>query len=357
MPGVDPEIGSSMLRLWVAAGSAALLVAACAMAYGSARTRNVGRMSVIALGAVLGAAMAWAFLNTAATRDQDAERRALETRAAELNVQALAPGSPLACLDGLAGDSVEAACEKAIFASPATVASATSYAAARLALLADMTAYAKHGGADIDGVMVPLRHSLETDRYGFVARALAARDGCTSQNCKALALLHDAGKVRADLSGQTLDRYLEHYLTVWNQAPDGPPANLASAGPGAPGERKVMVNIDFPTAASIPPVSIMNPEPPRSAAAGTAAAAESNSHAAPAAKSRKAAAKSAPQTASAPPAEALQVDPVWIPAAASMAPQPAAAAPQPAPGAPAPVQLNPFPTPPEASAGGPQRTQ
>ncbi len=364
MPGVVPEIGSSVLRLWVAAGSAALLVAVCAMAFGWTQTRSAARLSIVALGAVLGATMAWAFLNTATMRDQDAERRALESRAAELNIRTLAPGSPLACLDGLAGESVEAACERAIFANPATVASATSYAAARLALLADMTAYAKQGGADIDGVLVPLRRSLEADRYGFVAHALAVRDGCTSQNCKVLGLLHDSSKVRANLSGQTLDRYLDHYLTVWNQAPDNAPVNLTSAAPGAPpqpgapGERKVMVNIDFPTAASIPPVSIMNPEPPRPAAAAATPAAEPNPHAAPPAKSRKAAAKSAPQTASAPPMEAAPpVDPVWIPATASTAPQPPAAAPPLAPAVTAPVQLNPFPTPPQAAAGATQPTQ
>jgi hypothetical protein len=358
MLAVVPDIGSSVLRLWIAAGSAALLVAACAMAFGWTQTRSVVRMSIIALGAVLGATMAWAFLNAATMRDRDAERRALETRAAQLNIQALAPGSPLACLDGLAGDNVETACEKAIFATPATVASATSYAAARLALLADMVAYAKQSGDDIDGILVPLRRALETDRFGFVAHALAVRDGCTSQNCKALALLRDASKVRANLSGETLDRYLEHHLTAWNQAPDSATANVASASPGAAGEHKI-VNIDFPTAASIPPVSIMNPEPPRPGAPAAAAAAEPNSRAAAGSKSRKTAAKSAPQAAPPPPpAEAApQVDPVWSPTTASTAPQPPAAAPQPVPAVTGPVQLNPFQAPPQASVGGTQPTQ
>ncbi len=326
MPGVVPEIGSSALRLWVAAGSAAMLVALCAMAYSWVQTKNLARLGVVALGAVLGGAMAWAFLNGAATRDEDAERRALQTRAAELNIQALAPGSALACLDGLAGEDVEAACEKALFASPAVVVSATSYAASRLALLADMMVYAKHGGGDIDNVMAPLRRSLEIDRYGFVAHALAARDGCTSENCKALALLHDAGKVRANLSGGTLDRYLEHYVAVWNRPPESPVAGASSPKPGEAANLPPhhMVNIDFPTAASIPPVSIMNPEPSRPAGAAGAAA-EPNAHPRPTSKSRKPAGKSAPQTAAAPAPEAApQVDPVWIPATPSTAPQPPA---------------------------------
>ncbi len=225
MFGLDPDIGSSALRLWVAAGSAALLVFVCALAFDWTRTRTVARVSVVVVGALLGATLAWAFLNAATVRDQSAERRALEARATELNVQALAPGSPLACLDGLAGDNVEAACERALFATPATVATATTYAAARLSLLADMAAYTRRGGGNIDGALQPLRRALQSDRFGFVAHMLAVRDGCTSENCTALALLQDPSKVRANLSGQTLDRYFDHYLTAWAQSPSVPVAD------------------------------------------------------------------------------------------------------------------------------------
>ena len=65
MFGVDPDIGSSALRLWVAAGSAALLVFVCALAFDWTRTRTVARISVVVVGAVLGATLAWAFLNAA----------------------------------------------------------------------------------------------------------------------------------------------------------------------------------------------------------------------------------------------------------------------------------------------------
>src|SRR5271163_1871147 len=164
MFGADPDVGDSALRLWVAAGSAALLVCVCALAFDLIRTRIVARIGVIALGAVLGATLAWAFLNGASDRDRSAERRDLEMRAAELDTQSLAPGSPLACLNGVAGDDVEAACEKALFAGPATVATATSYASARLALLTDMVAYTNRGGSDVDSALVPLRRSLEADR-------------------------------------------------------------------------------------------------------------------------------------------------------------------------------------------------
>ncbi len=367
MLGVDPDIGSSALRLWVAAGSAALLVFLCTVAFNTARTRNVTRLGVVVVGAALGAVLAWAFLDGASVRDQGADRRALELRAAELDARAITPGSSLACLDGLAGDSVEAACEKALFAAPATVAAASSYVAARLALLADTAAYIQRGGTHIDGVLLPLQRSLESDRFGFVAHTLALRDSCTSVNCKGLSLLRDPSRVRANLSGQTLDRYLDRYVTVWAQNPDVPVADAASsqapAQPGAQGQHKVLVDIDFPTASSIPAVSIMNPEPkgPMTAAAAAAAVtagADTNAQAAapapPPRLARKPAKTAAAQSAAAPP-PAAPVDPVWSPGATLASPPPGAA-PAPPAGA-GPVQLNPFPAQPEASAGAPAHPQ
>jgi len=313
MFGGDSEIGSSALRL---------LVVAC--------------VAVAAAGAT-----AWVLLGQQeqTSRDREADRRALEIRAQELTARALAPGSPLACLDAVAGDSVDAACEKALFASPSTVAAASSYAAARLELLTEMVAYVRHGGAAIDGVLRPLRRSVEADSFGFLAHVLAVRDGCNSQNCQALDVLRDAGRVRANLSGQTLERYLDRYATAWAQTPDSP-VPVADAGatsraaaapqPGAPGQRK-MVNIDFPTAASIPPVSIMNPEPGTKPSPPAGAAAAANATAAPSKRTRKQATNTPPAAAPSPPAETLspagQADPVWTPApqAAPAAPTQAAA--------------------------------
>jgi hypothetical protein len=348
MVGVDSEMASSVLRLWIAAGSAAVLVAICAVAFTGLRT-NAARAGVVALGALVGVAMMWALLGSPIAQDHGADRRALEMRAQELTARTLAPGSALACLDAVAGENVDAACEKALFASAATVAAATSYAAARLELLSDMAAYVKHGGRDIDGALLPLRHSLETDAYGFVAHALAVRDGCTSQNCKALEVLRDASRVRANLNGQTLDRYLDRYLTAWALQPDGPVADAAPQSqptyqPGAPGQRK-MVNIDFPTAASIPPVSIMNPEPGTKPAPAGAAVSAANPNppastaatasAPPSKKPRKQAANppaQAPPPAAAPTPAAVveQPDPVWTPAPPAPPAQAAATAPAPA---------------------------
>jgi hypothetical protein len=360
MFGVDSEMAGSLLRLWIAAGSAAVLVAICAVAFNALRT-NAARSGIVALGALVGVAMIWTLLGGPVAQDHGADRRALELRAQELTARTLAPGSALACLDAVAGENVDAACEKALFASAATVAAATSYAAARFELLSDMAAYVKHGGRDIDGALLPLRHSLEADAYGFLAHALAVRDGCTSQNCKALDVLADASRVRANLSGQTLDRYLDRYLTAWALQPDGP-GSVADAAtqsqptyqPAGPGPHK-MVNIDFPTAASIPAVSIMNPEPGTKPAPAAASAASANPNpqaptaSAPLAKkSRKQAAippphAPAPTASPAPAAVVEQPDPVWTPAPPAQA---AATAPAPAAnftsGGAGPVQLIPF---------------
>jgi hypothetical protein len=136
---------------------------------------------------------------------------------------------------------------------------------------------------------------------------------------------------------------------VWALQPDGP-APVADAAtqnqptyqPGGPGPRKT-VNIDFPTAASIPPVSIMNPEPgtkPTPAVPAVSAAnpnppasTAATASAPPSKKPRKQAANPpaqapAPAASPAPATVVEQPDPVWTPAtpaqAAATAPAPAA---------------------------------
>jgi hypothetical protein len=299
------------------------------------------------LGAILGAAIAWSSLDRSAGRSNDADRRALELRAEELTAHSLAPGSALPCLDALAGEDVETACEKSLFASPTTVAIATSYVAARLALLSDIVTYVNRGGGDIDTTLLPMRRSLETDRFGFLAHALAVRDGCTSQNCKALVVLSDASRVRAHLSAGTLDRYLDHYLTAWAQPSDNSSADATAVQPaGTVQPSRKMVNIDFPTASSIPAVSIMNPEPVGKVAPA-AVAANPGSPASDTSAQRKPRKQTAnaPAQAATSAATDAQVDPVWVPTPAAAAPQAASNAPAPtanfASGGAAPLLLTP----------------
>jgi hypothetical protein len=341
MVGVDPEMGGALLRIWLAVGAAALLAAACCLALLRARREKVSgftRSGFVVIGALLGAIVTWTALERASLGDRDAERRALEMRAVELTAPTLQPGSPLPCLSALAGDAVEAACEKALFASPASVAAATSYAAAQLALLTDIVGYIRHGGTGIDNALVPLRRSLEADRFGFVAHALAARDGCTSQNCRALTVFVNAGRVRANLAAATLDHYLDHYASAWAQTtPEAPLADAtpaqpsAAPAPAAPPHK--VVDIDFPSAASIPAVSIMNPEPTGRAASGVAAAAAANpgppsGAAAAALPARRPPPRKQAEAASAPvppPASQPPIAPVWTPAPAGVLPQSTAA--------------------------------
>src|SRR6202035_2562791 len=110
MVGVDSEMGGSVLRLWIAAGSAALLVAICAVAFNGLRT-NAARAGVVALGALVGVALIWALLGNPIAQDHAADRRALELRSLEPPARPAAAGLALAFLRGVPGDNVDAACE------------------------------------------------------------------------------------------------------------------------------------------------------------------------------------------------------------------------------------------------------
>src|SRR5581483_3362850 len=129
IPGLDPVTGTFVLPLWAAGALSALFVVFCLLAFGRAGREGmigaVGRISLV----LIGAAVAWVALGRAAGTDVLAQRRALDARASELSARALMPGSALSCLDALAGEAVEASCEKALFASPEATAAAVSYVA------------------------------------------------------------------------------------------------------------------------------------------------------------------------------------------------------------------------------------
>ena len=120
------------------------------------------------------------------SRDIATERRALEARASELLVHAIAPGSALTCLDAVSA-AVETACEKTVFATPEAVAAAVAYIEARYALLVASAALAARDPS-YQSTVERLRRGLEEDRFGFVAQLFSTR-GCnrriarTSQSC------------------------------------------------------------------------------------------------------------------------------------------------------------------------------
>lgn len=210
---------------------------------------------------------------------------------------AVTAGLPaLSCLDDLAGDTVAAGCEKALFGAPDAAAAAVSNTAARidrLTAIGDVATAEKRLTIE----MKVLRRSLERDRYGLVAHVLIARDGCTQFDCPAFRSLTDQQQVAANMESHLYDTLVARYAPTWNAPPTAPamPATAALAGmpPSMPTGRPT--NAEFPSASSTPPVSIMNPEPPtaatrqaapapRAPAAASAQAAAPSATAAPAAK-------------------------------------------------------------------------
>jgi hypothetical protein len=223
----------------------------------------------------------------------------------------------LACLDELAGDAVAVGCEKALFGAPDAAAAAVSYTATRIDRL---TALGDAATAENNMTleMKVLRKALERDRYGLVAQVLVARDGCTQFDCAAFRSLTDQQQVAANMESHLYDTLVARYAPTWN-APATAPAMaatgaLAGLPPSVPTGKPT--NADFPSAASTPPVSIMNPEP--STAAVRQASPAANAAPAPRASAQAAAKK--------PPA------PKRTPTAAAPVPlAPPASAPAPAP--------------------------
>lgn len=207
--------------------------------------------------------LVWAFADRMAGRERAEERRALEARMTALTARAVMPGSPLACLDAIAAENVIEACEKALFANPETVAAALSYVGARLTLLADIAEFARAGGNPTQA-LAELRRSAERDRFGFVAQVLATGHNCTVENCPTLSLLSDPAWVSANLRERTFDVHVARYATSWASSKSSVVAPLVSdnaATSQASTGHASRSNFTFPSATSIPPVSIMNNEP------------------------------------------------------------------------------------------------
>jgi len=240
-----------------------------------------------------------AILDRMARDEHGAERRALAQRSAELTARALAPGSTLACLDDAAGEAVENACEKTVFAGPQSTAAAVAYVAARLKLLADGLTFARYSDPDYAASLSGLRRAIELDRFGIAAHVLAVRDGCSAERCAAFALLKDTSVIKANLKAQVFDQYVSRYAADWNKSEPmaKAPAPVASA---APSKTPLSSKYSFPSSASIPPVSIMNAEPPLPKAATDAQAAQPAQPAAPG-KAAVPVPPKRPQTPAAPP--------------------------------------------------------
>ena len=197
----------------------------------------------------------------------DGQLASAEARSAQ-PVSATLPA--LSCIDDLAGDAVLNACEKTLFGSPESAAAAVTYAAAqisRLTAAGDIAAAGKNPSSEVQA----LRRAVERDRYGLMAYVLMARDHCSPSACAAFRSLADSHQIVANMDERLYENLITRYAPSWNAPAPTPagPGLIAALPPGPTGKP---TNADFPSAASTPPVSIMTPEPPLTAAKPPAAA-------------------------------------------------------------------------------------
>ncbi len=239
----------------------------------------VGLLQRSLIGLAIGAALAAALFVVVDRIDasgQAQERRALLARNADLTREAMQPGSALSCLDIEAGPTVEKACELSVFATPHALAAATSYVAERIKVFEIAHALAKAGDTQVLAGLGHERQALERDRFGIAAHVLARRYGCSAENCAALRLFKDSRTLKADLEARPFDTLVAKYEGVWDKAgePRAPVAEVSGVPAVSPPAADALAKADVPGTAhpldpkwtlpssqSIPPVSIMTPEP------------------------------------------------------------------------------------------------
>ena len=300
LPGLDPSTGTFTLPLWVAGVAAALFVALIVIAVIRAGVTEFGSMIFRVAIVVIAVVFGWTYVTRTADRDRADERRSLDSRAVELVGRAVAPGSAIACLEATNTETVEGSCERAVFASPETVAAASAYIAARISLLADAHEFTSRRDQGYELQIAGLRRTVAADRYGLASQVLAVRDGCTADACDAFGLVYDDKKLRANMKDRLFDITIARYAVNWPTRTR--PIASSSGGPMTPPG----ASVQFPSAQSVPPVNIMTAEPPpapslppQSQASGSDAAPPTNS--APASATKKSNPPRAAAKAAAPP--------------------------------------------------------
>ena len=286
----------------LAGALAALFLVLVVMAVRRAARDGGPRLLIPIFVVVIGVLATIAIVERLARSERAAEQRALLDRDSQLNLSAIAPGSLLACLDGVAGEQVENACEHLLFADPQSTARAVAYISARLSLLADASSVAQREDADLSAAFTTARRAIELDRFGIAAHVLAVRAGCTAEKCSAFDMFQDTAILKANLKVHAFDTYVSRYASAWGKSDPSaekepqtsattmPPVASAAEGTGHP----LSSRYDFPSAASIPPVSIMNAEPPPKDQTGSANAQAGDKPAAAPAKRPQAQAAPAP---------------------------------------------------------------
>jgi hypothetical protein len=342
LPNLD--LGPGTLGLILLSAGAALAVCVILIV---AALRRAGRTEVtnVIWGGVLvvaGAALAAFLIEHPATNgtDSGSTRRAIERQAAELTARAIAPGSALACLDAVVSP-VTDACEKALFVRPEAAAAAIDYVDAKFSLLAAGAALADREPG-LRPLIDRLRGALEADRFGLVAHVLTTR-GCSKPDCSDLKLLNEPARVLANMTAHTFEARIGVYALAWQEggitsAAAMPPMTAVNTAPAMPGPAPTTsgsangARLEFPSAASIPPVSIMTPEPATPAASEPKPVATSTKR--PVQPRRQATHEQAPSAQPAPAPSAAVPPPPRRPVAASQQ-RPAGPPQQPAPAAPA----------------------
>ena len=177
------------------------------------------------------------------------------------SVQPVRAGLPqLSCIDDLAGDAVLNACEKALFGSAESAASAVAYAASQISRLTgsgDVAAADQTASSEL----LALRRAVERDRYGLMAYVLLARDHCTPSSCAAFRSLADNHQIVANMDERLYENLITRYASSWNAPPPAAAPGLVAALPTTSVPTGKPTNAEFPSAASTPPVNIMVPEP------------------------------------------------------------------------------------------------
>lgn len=181
----------------------------------------------------------------------------VENRSSQMTAANSLPA--LACIDDIAGEAVEQACEKVLFGSPESTAAAVNHMAAMISRLTSLG-----DAATAQRIMSPemqaMRRAIEHDRYGLVAQVLLARERCTPTECPAYRSLTDNHQIITNMDEHTYDALVARYAPSWNA-----PVAAALAAPGSMLGASVPTgrptNAEFPSAANTPAVSIMTPEP------------------------------------------------------------------------------------------------
>lgn len=242
--------GSPAMWLTLAAACFVGLVVLVALLRAEKSVAN-GALAVITLLAV-GIALASSLSGGASDT-----RGAVDDRSSQVTAAGSLPA--LACIDDIAGEAVEQACEKVLFGSAESTAAAVNHMAAMITRLTSLGDAATAQRSMTPG-MQALRRAVEHDRYGLVAQVLLARERCTPTECPAYRSLTDNHQIITNMDEHTYDVLVARYAPSWNA-----PIATALAAPGsmlgasAPTGRPT--NAEFPSAANTPAVSIMTPEP------------------------------------------------------------------------------------------------